>query len=136
MDLSSITSSLNSIPHQPFTLNNKLLIEKVKQENELGDEEQNKKQDSIKSFEFNNQTIDISMLVSFVEVADEYLSAERGLQLEYIRCTVIEAYSLLWPTTQEKVKNKLKEYSPILKSKYVSLYNQSLVFSFTFYFKL
>ncbi len=55
--------------------------------------------------------------MSLIEVADEYLSVERAGQLEYIRCSIIEAYCMLWPTTQEKINVKLREISPVLKPK-------------------
>ena len=121
MDLSSMSSSLNSIP--PFNLDNKsLIIEKLNEEDFYDEKFKFNKNDSLKNFEFiknSNQTVDISILLNFIEVADEYLSFERVSQLEHIRCTIIEAYSLLWPTTQEKIQTRLREYMPILKPKMV-----------------
>jgi hypothetical protein len=68
------------------------------------------KNDPFKNFEFSkNQTVDISIFLNFVQVADEHLNFERSSQLEYYRCTIIEAYSLLWPTTQLKIQAKLRE---------------------------
>ena len=111
LDLSSISSSINLIPQPPFNLDNKILNEK-QQDEEVVDEEKQK------NFEFNKiATIDNLFLLSLIEVADEYLSIERAGQLEYIRCSIIEAYCILWPTTQEKINVKYREISPVLKPK-------------------
>ena len=111
LDLSSISSSINLIPQPPFNLDNKILNEK-QQDEEVVDEEKQK------NFEFNKiATIDNLFLLSLIEVADEYLSIERAGKLEYIRCSIIEAYCILWPTTQEKINVKYREISPVLKPK-------------------
>ena len=119
----------SALPYPPFSFENKLLMnnhdegncQKYQQSNEFKFHKQDS-YSSFRNFEFtknSNQTVDISILLSFIEVADEYLSMERNTQLEYIRSSVIEAYTHIWPTTQDKIQARLRECTPILKPKQV-----------------
>jgi hypothetical protein len=90
MDLSSISTSLNSIPSQKL-------------------DSLNQSQQDL----FDVPQMDVELLTKLVESADRYINIERIKELEYMRNSIIEAYLFIWPSTNDKIQKRQQEKQPM-----------------------